>query len=225
MPPSTLSFDSLNACAHLAHAFLCRPDTTNICAPKDEAIQLLAPFYRAEIQRLGFPWSQLQTAEQTHGTELAVIRQPTGGLQALPIVDGLLTNQPGVLLGIMAADCCAVYLVDPVQQALALLHSGKRGTEGNIVGKAIRTMAEHFGSLPKDLIVQLSPCIRPPHYEVDIAPTIQSQAAQAGVPTTSIHDEGLCTASDPERFYSYRRDKGFTGRHLALLGYPTLTTT
>ncbi|MGY8686390.1 MAG: polyphenol oxidase family protein, partial [Verrucomicrobiales bacterium] len=124
-----------------------------------------------------------------------------------------------VLLAIMVADCCAISVVDPAKKALALLHSGKCGSEANILGKAITEMANHFDSPPQDLIVQLSPCIRPPHYEIDFAATIRAQAADAGVPSEQIHDEQICTASDPDRFYSYRREKGLTGRMLALLGY------
>lgn len=211
--------ESLNACAGLAHAFVCRDTAIDVAVPRDVAVKRLSPGYLIEVERLGFDWACLQTAQQTHGMALAVVKQPLGGLEALPVVDGLLTAQPGVLLGIFVADCCAVSVVDPVRRALALLHSGKRGTEGNITGRAIARLVEDFGSRPQDLVVQLSPCIRPPHYEVDIPDQIKGQAAEAGVPASQIHDDGLCTASDPERFYSYRREKGFTGRHLALLGY------
>lgn len=215
-----LKHESLNACADLAHAFLCRDTTVDVDVPKDEAVQRLAPFYQHEVERQGFSWTQLQTAEQTHGSALAIVERSLGGLRPLPTVDGLLTNHPGVLLGIMTADCCAVSIVDPIKRAIALVHSGKRGTESNISSRAITQLRDAFGSSAADLVVQLSPCIRPPHYEVDIAKTIREQAAAAGVPEGQIHDEGYCTASDEERFYSYRREKGFTGRHLALLGYP-----
>ena len=63
--------------------------------------------------------------------------------------------------------------------------------------------------------MQLSPCIRPPHYEVDFAAEIIRQARAAGV--EQVHDSGRCTASDPARYYSYRAEKGRTGRMLALL--------
>lgn len=217
-----LEHDSLSACADLAHAFLCRDTTVDVTVPKNEAIRRLAPFYQREVERLGFSWAQLQTAEQTHGSALAIVERPLGGLQALPTVDGMLTNRPGVLLGIMTADCCAVSIINPNKHAIALVHSGKCGTEGNITGRAITLLQRAFGSSPTDLIVQLSPCIHPPHYEVDIAKAIRAQAAAAGVPDAQIHDEGYCTASDEERFYSYRREKGFTGRHIALLGYPEI---
>jgi polyphenol oxidase len=76
-------------------------------------------------------------------------------------------------------------------------------------------MSEEFGSDPEDLIVQLSPCIRPPHYEVDFAAEIVAQLKQCGV--SQIFDCGENTGSDLRRFYSYRMEKGLTGRMLALL--------
>jgi copper oxidase (laccase) domain-containing protein len=77
-------------------------------------------------------------------------------------------------------------------------------------------MRERFGSNPAELIVQLSPCIRPPHYEIDFASNIVEQCRAAGV--RQIHDSGVCTACDINRYYSYRAEKGKTGRMLALLG-------
>ena len=218
-PATLLQYEPLSACAGLAHAFLLRDPVTDLNVAKQEAIQRLNRTYREGVESLGFSWRSLQTAEQVHGAELAVVTEALGGLVPVPGVDGLLTIQPGILLGIMVADCCAVSVVDPVRRALGLLHSGKKGTGADITGKAIKRMASEFGTRPEDLIVHLSPCIRPPHYEVDFAATIRSQAAGAGVPERQIHDEGLCTASDPCRFYSYRQENGLTGRMLALLGY------
>ena len=130
--------------------------------------------------------------------------------------DALITNQRGVLLGIHVADCCAVYIVDPKTPAIGLVHSGRKGTEIAIVAKAIEQMKKRFGSTPPDMIVQLSPCIRPPHYETDFAAEIIRQCRSKGV--SQIHDSGLCTACDVDRYYSYRAEKGKTGRMLALLG-------
>ena len=61
----------------------------------------------------------------------------------------------------------------------------------------------------------LGPCIRPPDYEVDFASEISRQAARAGV--GNFIDCGLNTASDPARFYSYRKELGKTGRMMALI--------
>jgi copper oxidase (laccase) domain-containing protein len=125
------------------------------------------------------------------------------------------TDQRGICLGIYVADCCAVYLVDPVRSAIGLVHSGKKGTEFGIVSKAVETMVTQFGSRTSDLVAQLSPCIRPPHYEIDFAAEIARQCREAGVGT--IDDCGVCTACDLERYYSYRAEKGRTGRMLAFL--------
>ncbi len=77
-------------------------------------------------------------------------------------------------------------------------------------------MKECFGSDPENMIVQLSPCIRPPHYEINFAAEIIRQCRSYGV--KQIHDSGICTACDLDRYYSYRAEKGKTGRMLALLG-------
>jgi copper oxidase (laccase) domain-containing protein len=63
------------------------------------------------------------------------------------------------------------------------------------------------------MLAFLGPCIRPPHYDVDFASEILRQLQREGV--AEIVDSGLCTAGEPKRFYSYRREKGKTGRHFA----------
>jgi copper oxidase (laccase) domain-containing protein len=65
-------------------------------------------------------------------------------------------------------------------------------------------------------MVQLSPCIRPPHYEVDFAAEIVRECRALGV--QHIHDSSTCTACDLGRYYTYRAEKGKTGRMLAVLG-------
>ena len=135
--------------------------------------------------------------------------------------DGVITNQRGVALGIYVADCCAVYMVDPKTPAIGLVHSGRKGTGLGVVTNAIRQMIDNFGSNPADMIVQLSPCIRPPHYEIDFAAEIIRQGRAFGI--EQIHDCGICTAANLDRYYSYRAEKGKTGRMLALIGlHPTI---
>ena len=125
---------------------------------------------------MGFGWEDLWRAEQVHGAELAVV--PRGGAEGRPMaeadrivagVDGLLTGQAGVLLGIYVADCAAVYLADRRTGAAGLVHSGRQGTEWGIVPRAIGRMGEEFGTRPEDVVAVVSPCIRPPRYEIDRA--------------------------------------------------------
>jgi polyphenol oxidase len=158
------------------------------------------------------------TAQQVHGARIGVVDQATTADKCFDGCDGLITNQRGICLGIYVADCCAVFIIDPVRKAIGLVHSGKKGTELGIVSSAIKSMAEYFGSTASDLVVQLSPCIRPPHYETDFAGAIVRQCREQGV--TAVNDCGVCTACDLNRYYSYRAEKGRTGRMLAFLAFP-----
>jgi copper oxidase (laccase) domain-containing protein len=198
------------------HAFLGRVPGVDVSADRATALARLDDYHRAARAAAGAGALTLVTAEQVHGRELAVLRQgeTLAGLP-WPGADGLLTDRGDVCLGIYVADCCAVYLADPAGGAIGLVHAGRKGTELGIVPAAVAAMEREFGAQPGNLIVQLSPCIRPPWYEVDFAPEIVRQARAAGV--GSVVDCGICTAADPERYYSYRREKGRTGRMLALL--------
>ena len=169
-----------------------------------------------EVRRvIGVAERNFITAQQVHGNRVAVVDQVTAAGHCFAGCDGIITNQRDICLGIYVADCCAIYLIDPVRQCIGLVHSGKKGTELSIASRAIELMREKFGSRPNELIAQLSPCIRPPHYEIDFAAEIVRQCRAAGV--EQVHDCGTCTACDLERYYSYRLEKGKTGRMLALL--------
>ena len=208
-------FSALSALPGIVHAFTRRVSGIDVRADKAEALRRLDRVHRDVRGELGIAEGPFVTAEQVHGNGVAVIDQPITADTCFDGCDGLITNQRGVCLGIYVADCCAVYLVDPVQQAIGLVHSGKKGTELAIAPNAIRLMEERFGSRASDIIVQLSPCIRPPHYEIDFAAEIVRACRERGV--LNVHDCGVCTACDLERYYSYRAEKAKTGRMLAIL--------
>ena len=88
----------------------------------------------------------------------------------------------------------------------------------NILAALVGEMGRAFGSRAREMVVQLGPCIRPPHYEVDVAGGLKAQLAAAGV--RQVADCGLDTAADPARFCSYRIEKGRTGRMMALGALP-----
>ena len=207
----------LNDLSGVRAGFVGRVSGVSVDTDREATVERLRPAHELMVQSLGFDWAQLHRAEQVHGVDIAVVGK-SDPVQTWPTVDGLITADPGVLLGIYVADCGAVYIVDPVQGVLALLHSGKKGTEGNITGKAISLMVEKFGSRPEDMLVALAPCIRPPAYEVDFSAEIKRQVVGAGVPESQYVDSGICTTSDLGAYYSYRLEKGCTGRMLALLG-------
>lgn len=209
-------FPALDAIANVRHAFIARIPDIDVSADKAEALRRLDAVHREYRNDIGIGDWPLLTAQQVHGNKIAIVDQPVERDKEFAGFDGLLTNQRKIALGIYVADCCAVYLVDPKTPAIGLVHSGKKGTELAIAAKAIEQMQQCFGSDPADLIVELSPCIRPPHYEIDFAAEIVKQCRAAGV--KKIHDSGTCTACDVGRYYSYRSEKGKTGRMLALLG-------
>ena len=209
-------FPFLDATDVCHSAFVRRIPGIDVAHDKAEVLLRLERVHREVQGTIGMDgWPRL-TAEQVHGDRIAVIAQAPASDQHFAGCDGLITNQRGVALGIHVADCCAVYLVDAATPVIGLVHSGKKGSELGIAAAAIEAMGRHFGSKAADLVVQLSPCIRPPHYETDFAAQIVEQCRARGV--SQIHDDGVCTACDLESYYSYRAEQGKTGRMLALLG-------
>ena len=209
-------FPALSAIEICRHAFTQRIPGIDVSNDKPEVLKRLDSAHRAIRKPIGVGDWPLITAQQVHGNKIAVVDTPFKTDKEFPACDGIITNQRGVALGVYVADCCAVYIVDPKTPAIGLVHSGRKGTEFGVVTNALNQMIERFESDPKDMIVQLSPCIRPPHYEVDFAAEIVRQCRALGV--KEIHDPAICTACDLDRYYSYRAEKGKTGRMLALLG-------
>ena len=213
MAVSVESFAALNAVPGVAHGFTGRVPGLDVQTDRAAALERLAVYHEDARRHLGLAHRVFTTGEQVHGREIAVVDASTTEL--VPGVDGVMTADPSVCLGVYVADCCAVYLADPVRRVIALLHSGRKGSELGITTAAIETMQREFGSVPADIVVQLSPCIRPPVFELDFAALIVAQARAAGV--REVHDSGTCTASNLHRYYSYRAERGKTGRMLALL--------
>ena len=204
-------FHALDMLESVLHGFTLRVPGLDVRTDRETALRRLDAFH--EVARRNFGPRQVRLAEQIHGNSVAVVTVDSPGKTAGG--DGLITRDPDVLLGIYVADCCAIFLVDPQQRVIGLVHSGKKGTALNIVGAALQAMSTEFGTDPHQVIAQLSPCIRPPHYEVDFAADIIQDLKRSGV--NSVFDSGENTGADLGKFYSYRMEKGQTGRMLALL--------
>jgi purine-nucleoside/S-methyl-5'-thioadenosine phosphorylase / adenosine deaminase len=204
-------FPALGELEYVLHGFTLRIAGLDVRTDRETALQRLDSYH--EIARKEFAPRQERLAEQVHGNAVTVVS--TGSPFKSAGADAIVTRDRNVYLGIYVADCCAVYLVDSRQKAVGLAHSGRKGTALNVVGETLRRMSREFGTDPDDVIAQLSPCIRPPHYEVDFAAEIVEQLEQGGV--RRVFDSSENTGSDLNRFYSYRMEKGQTGRMLALL--------
>src|SRR6266496_277730 len=162
-------FPPLSAIRICRHGFTQRIPGIDVSDDKPEVLKRLDASHCEIRKAIGVGDWPFFTAEQIHGNKIAVAESCSGGPVGgeFPGCDGIITNQRGVALGIYVADCCAVYIVDPKTPAVGLVHSGRKGTELGVVTNAIRQMIVRFGSEPANMIVQLSPCIRPLHYEVD----------------------------------------------------------
>jgi polyphenol oxidase len=216
-------FPALSAIGICGHVFTQRIPGIDVSHDKPEVMKRLDAAHREIRNAIGMGDWPLVTAQQIHGNKIAIVDACSRGPVGCEFAgcDGIITNQRGLALGVYVADCCAVYLIDPKMPAIGLVHSGRKGTELDVVPNAIRQMINGFGSDPADMIVQFSPCIRPPHYEVDFAAEIVRQCRELGV--KEIYDSRVCTACDLDRYYSYRAEKGKTGRMLALIGLnPTI---
>ena len=167
------------------------------------------------LHSLGF--SQFATAEQIHGNGVEVVNDSSGQLHSFtfPGVDGLATRAVDLPLVIRCADCAGVFVVDRATPAIALVHSGKRGTLANVIGNTMATMRETFGTDPRQCVAVISPSIGPCHYEMDIWSGIEQQLRDAGV--GEIHNPRVCTACHLDRYFSYRAEHGHTGRMFAVL--------
>ncbi len=152
--------------------------------------------------------------------------------------DAIITNLQGVCIGIKTADCVPILLFDPKNKVVAAIHAGWRGTLKGIVLKAVKSMISEFNSDPIEIIAGIGPSISPAVYEVgedvwvhfdkkylqpahdkknnkcflDLWKANHDQLTQAGIPEEQIELAELCTYSNPEKFFSARRDGPNTGR-------------
>jgi copper oxidase (laccase) domain-containing protein len=212
---TTCPFETFPAllAAPVIHAFTGRVPGLDVKTDRETALGRLDSYHDEVRDALGLATRHYRTARQVHGAGVAVVDAKS--VECAAGVDALVTDDPAVCLGIYVADCGPVYFVDPVQRVIGCAHSGRKGTALGVVRETIRVMGEAFGTRPGDLIVQLGPCIRPPVYEVDFAAEIVQQAQEAGA--GQVHDCGTCTAAHLDRYYSYRVEKGQTGRMVAFL--------
>ncbi len=165
---------------------------------------------------------------------------------ALSGYDAMVTNTAGIFLGSFFADCLPVYFFDPYTRTVAIAHSGWKGTMGRIAVNTVEKMKQSFGCMPADLRVFIGPGIGKCCFQVnediflqvkekfapaagiisinengyawELKATNQWLLIEAGVKKENIITCDICTSCNTDIFYSYRREKGNTGRMGALIG-------
>lgn len=188
---------------------------------------------RASLRRL-LPQEPKWLAQE-HGTRVVEV----DGIEHDPRADASIARERGTVCAIMVADCVPVLFTDRAGTLVAAAHAGWRGLAGGVLENTVRSM----GVSPGELLAYLGPGIGPQAFEVgtDVREAFlasSAHAAAAFVPrrsgkwsadiytlarlalahtgVTRVYGGGLCTVSDPVRFYSYRRDR-ITGRMAALI--------
>ncbi len=111
-------------------------------------------------------WRSVVRSRQVHGAVVRVHVDPRAGVWMAGDGDGHVTRTPGLLLAVTLADCVPVFVADPVQRAVGLLHAGWRGAAAGMLERGLAALGRGFGSLPSDLFVHLGPAICGQCYEV-----------------------------------------------------------
>ncbi|MGO5051334.1 peptidoglycan editing factor PgeF [Lachnospiraceae bacterium LCP25S3_G4] len=127
--------------------------------------------FRRISRAIGVDECDMVFSKQTHTTNVRVVTQDDRGKGLVdPLdyenVDGLITNVPGICLATFYADCVPIYLIDPVNKAIGLSHSGWRGTVGKIGKVTLECMNQQYGTNAKDIVAAIGPSICKECYEV-----------------------------------------------------------
>jgi YfiH family protein len=253
-----MTVDVIRAAAlkEVPHGFLGRRGgvSTGICAGLNVGLgsgddrQAVHENRRRAIEAVA-PGAALVTLHQVHsGTALAVTAPFPD--DARPHADALVTDRPGLALGILTADCTPVLFADRKAGVIGAAHAGWKGAIGGVIDATVEAM-ERLGADRAAVVAAIGPTIarksyevdegffrtfighdaenerffsdgRPGRHQFDLEGFVVSRLARAGVPV--IEALGLDTYSDPDRFFSYRRathrGEPDYGRQLSLIALP-----
>ncbi|MDA8412505.1 MAG: peptidoglycan editing factor PgeF [Desulfobacteraceae bacterium] len=196
----------------------------------------------------GITQDALVTVKQVHGSDILVINEPNEDFSHFLGLEGdaIITNQPGVMIGVCVADCTPILLLDPEKRVIAAIHAGWQGTAAKLAAKTVAGMQTMFGSDPRKLQAFIGPSIGKCCYEVDtpvrqafiqngvpwetcaessgdgtwrldLAAANRDLLIGAGLSSTRIQSSDMCVCCHYELFFSYRRDSGETGRQMGFI--------
>lgn len=195
-----LTFPSLSEAGIVSHSFSTRIggaskgyfSETNFSFTRGDNKEDVEENYRRMAQILGFgrTLDRFVTTFQTHTTNIMRITSDDMGKGVCKDrnyvdVDGMITNEPGIILTTFHADCPPIYFVDPVKKAIGLSHSGWKGTVGRIGARCVEAMEREFGTNPSDIICGVGPSICVDCYEIsrDVADRFIEEFKITDIPT------------------------------------------
>jgi len=160
--------------------------TMNLSYSRGDKKENVDENFRRIANVLGSDVKDFVLSQQTHTTNVRVVTNEDRGKEILrelgySDVDGLVTNEPGIVLSTFYADCVPLFLLDPVKKAIGLSHSGWRGTVNKMGKVTVDTMVKEYGCDPKDILVAVGPSICVDCYEVsmDVADAFKEAFAEA----------------------------------------------
>jgi polyphenol oxidase len=189
-------------------------------------------------KKLGMAWSDVALSKQVHGSEILVATTP-GAYEGF---DAIITDRVGVYCSITVADCTPILIYDPVHKAVGAAHAGWRGAAQKIGSKTLLSMQKAFGTQPKDCRVYIGTCISESQMEVgmevvaefdgdfcrrrekegkyllDLKGAIKADMLGVGMLDAQIELSKHCTWEQNDHYFSHRREKGQTGRFMAIIG-------
>ncbi|MEO6288147.1 MAG: peptidoglycan editing factor PgeF [Dyadobacter sp.] len=214
----------------------------NLGGSTQDSPEHVAENNRRFFDALNVPLHQVAKSHQVHGTDILTVTA-SGRFEGY---DALITNLPDVQLAVTVADCTPILIYDPTEKAMAAIHAGWRGTAGQIVKKTVEAMEKAFGTKAEDCLAYIGTCIDECSFEVgdDVAqhfdPTHKRWDAEkekffvdlklankhqllfAGLKPDNVEVSNYSTVLHNEDYFSYRHEKGLTGRMLATIGIVNL---
>lgn len=195
------------------------------------------------------PGARLATVYQVHSPDCVTVNEPWPDA-ARPHADALVTDRPGLLLGVVTADCAPVLLADLQAGVVGAAHAGWKGAVGGVTDTTIAAM-EALGAVRSRIVAAIGPCIaqasyevdagfrdrfvaaaatnarffqsgRPEHFQFDLEGYVAARLEAAGI--GAVEPLGLDTYPAADRFYSFRRATHRAepdyGRQISLIGLP-----
>lgn len=171
--------------------------TMNLSYTRGDDKEAVDENFRRIASALGCRVEDIVCSDQTHTVNLRVVSGADGGKGIVREkdyhdIDGLLTDEPGIVLATFYADCVPLYFVDTSKRAVALAHSGWRGTAGRMGRCVTEKMREVYGTDPADLVAAIGPSICQECYEVseDVAEVFAREFRRPGQADEILRSKG-----------------------------------
>ena len=254
-----ISFNALEQTGMVVNAFSTRQggvsvgclESMNLGFNRGDLDENVLKNHKIFAKAVGFPYENIVTTNQTHTTNVRVVTKEDCGKgitkdRDYSDVDGLITNVPGIVLATYYSDCVPLYILDPVNKAIGLSHSGWKGTVNRIGENTLKLMNENYGTNPKDVICCIGPSICQDCYEIseDVAnefinefgknnkilynkgngkyqlnlwESVKQVFLDAGVEYDNIYTTDICTCCNKDELFSHRGHHGKRGNLAAFL--------